>query len=280
MPRLVHALLALVAPLALLPLPAAAQLSTVTAPSDELRIGAWIQPAWNYRGLSDDADRQGFFLRRARLDVSGGILDGRVRFRLLPDLSRSPELRDAWVELRGQVGGTGGSGAFDTGLRMGQQTVPFDLQRERNMAAGHFGERALAARRFELSGGRDVGAVAYLRGAEGRLQLSAGAFNGQGPNRTDPGRTPLVAGRVVASLGGPPARGESDLARTPDPVVTFGAGVMRHRNSFLRPRPGFAADRRWTGTAGPPTPLPLARRLVGRVVVRAGGGCRWKRRAG
>ncbi len=232
---LAPALLLLV--LLLLPGPAASQLRPVTAQGDDVRIGAWIQPAWQYRGEDDAEDLQGFFLRRARLDVSGGILDGRIRFRLLPDLSRSPELRDAWVEVRGTLGGV------PSGLRMGQQIVPFDLQRERSMASGHFGERAIAARRFELSGGRDVGVVGYLRSANGHFQLFGGGFNGQGANRTDPGRTPLVAGRALASFGGAPARGESDLARTPNPVITMGAGAMAHRHSFLRPRPGFSADR-------------------------------------
>jgi hypothetical protein len=224
--------------------PLDAQLQPVTSAGDEVRIGAWLQPAWEYRGIEDDEDRQGFFLRRARLDVTGGILEGRVRFRLMPDLARSPGLRDAWVELRG-----GGAG-----IRMGQQTVPFDFQRERSMASGHFGDRAIASRRFELAGGRDVGVVGYVQARDGRIQLYGGAFNGQGANRTDPGRVPLLGGRALVSVGGAPSRGETDLARTPDPVVTLGAGAMRHRESFLRPRPGFSADRAvawhsWTADA-------------------------------
>ncbi|CAN5662896.1 hypothetical protein BH23GEM11_BH23GEM11_02970 [soil metagenome] len=222
--------------------PLAAQLNPVVAAGDQVRIGAIIQPVWHYRGESDASDLQGFFLRRARLDVTGQIMDGSVHFRLLPDLSRSPELRDAWVEFRGRLGGDGGR-AIQSGLRLGQQTVPFDLQRERSMNAGHFGERAIAARRFELSGGRDVGAMGYLRARDGRIHLYGGAFNGQGANRRDPGRAPLLGSRVIVSFGGSPGRGESDLARTPDPVLSLGAGAMGARYSQLRPRPGFSADR-------------------------------------
>lgn len=221
--------------------PLDAQLRPVTSPGDDVRIGAVIQPVWQYRGLAGEEDRQGFFLRRARLDLTGGIMEGRVRFRLMPDLARSPELRDAWIELRGELGGE--DGPVRTGLRMGQQTVPFDLQRERSMTAAHFGDRAIAARRFELAGGRDVGVVGWIRALDGQLQLFGGAFNGQGANRADPGRVPLLGGRGLVSFGGPPSRGETDLARTSGPVVTVGAGAMRHRESFLRPRPGFAADR-------------------------------------
>jgi hypothetical protein len=234
--------LALVLALALAPVgPASATLEAqsgeVVTHAEQVRVGAILQPAWRYQGISDSEDRQGFFLRRARLDVTGSLLEGRVRFRLLPDLARSPELRDAWVELQGEFEGQGVS------LRMGQQTVPFDLQRERSSSAMHFGDRAIAARRFELSGGRDVGAVGTLTALEGRFRLQGGAFNGQGANRADPGRTPLLSGRASLSFGGTAARGETDLARTPDPVVSLGLGAMRHEHSFLRPRPGFSADR-------------------------------------
>ncbi|TVP43796.1 MAG: hypothetical protein EA350_13100 [Gemmatimonadales bacterium] len=241
--------------------PLAAQLRPVVAAGDPVRIGAIIQPVWHYRGESDAADLQGFFLRRARLDVTGEIMDGNVHFRLLPDLARSPELRDAWVEVRGTHGGEAVP-AVAAGIRMGQQTVPFDLQRERSMNAGHFGERSIASRRFELSGGRDVGVMGYARAREGRIHLYGGAFNGLGANRRDPGRSPLLGGRAIVSLGGSPARGESDIARTASPVVSLGAGAMGARNSQLRPRPGFASDRvvdwhswtadlhlRWLGTS-------------------------------
>jgi hypothetical protein len=225
------------------PAPLEAQLNPVVAAGDQLRIGAILQPVWHYRGESDGPDMQGFFLRRARLDFTGQIMDGSVHFRLLPDLSRSPELRDAWVELRGTHGGDRGLPAVAAGIRMGQQTVPFDLQRERSMTAGHFGERSIAGRRFELSGGRDVGVMGYLRAREGRIQVYGGAFNGQGANRRDPGRAPLLGGRALFSLGGAPSRGESDLARTERPVLSLGAGAMGARHSQLRPRPGFASDR-------------------------------------
>jgi len=219
---------------------AAAQLATVGSAGENVTLGGWIQPAWEYRSLDGVDDRQGFFLRRARLDVTGALLDGTVRFRLLPDLSRSPELRDAWVEVRG------GSGFA---LRMGQQTVPFDLQRERHMGRSHFGERALAARRFELAGGRDVGVVGAWRSGAGRMALQAGAFNGLGPNRQEAGTDPLLALRGVLTFGGAASSGETDLARTPEPAATFGFGVMSAESSLLRPRPGFAAEvaAEWTG---------------------------------
>ena len=227
-----------------------AQPSPVLSAGETVRIGAWIQPAWSYRGIEGEEDRQGFFLRRARLDLSGQLLGGKVRFRLLPDLTRSPELRDAWVEVRGGLGGNElEAPAIRASLRMGQQTVPFDLQRDRSMGLAHFGERAIAARRFELSGGRDVGVVGMLGTPGGRILLSGGVFTGEGANRNTPGRSPLMGGRISASLGGDAARGETDLARTPTPVVTVSTGAMAHRHSFLRPRPGFASDRttHWHG---------------------------------
>jgi hypothetical protein len=217
--------------------------SRVSTPAETLSIGAWLQPVWQYRGESADDDQQGFFLRRARLDVRGSLLDGRILFRILPDFARSPELRDSWVEVRGAGG---------LSLRMGQQTVPFDLQRDFSMGAGHFGERALAARRFEVQGGRDVGAVVRWRSPQGRAGIQVGAFNGEGANRGDLGVRPLFSTRATLSLGGGASRTESARgARSETPVVTLGVGAMHSERSFLRPRPGFASDRRvdWWGAS-------------------------------
>lgn len=207
--------------------------SAVVSWGEGVRIGAWIQPVFMVEGRDWEEDRQGFTLRRARLDVTGALIPGQIHFRLMPDLAQNPELRDAWVELRGGRGH----------VRMGQQTIPFDLQREWSMAYGHFGERALAARMFELGGGRDLGVTGVVRGLEGHLRLEAGLFNGQGPNRRDLGRSPLLAGRITGSLGGPSPRSESGRARPDQPILTLGLGGMMADQSALRPRPGFSADR-------------------------------------
>jgi len=206
---------------------------TVTGLAETITLGGWIQPVWEYRARPGEEDRQGIFLRRARLDVTGSLMEGRVRFRLMPDLAQALQLRDGWMEVRGGVG---------LSLRMGQQTVPFDLQRERSMARAHFGERAIAARRFELSGGRDVGAVGSWLGGEGRARLTFGIFNGEGANRRELGRAPLFSGRIQYTLGGTLSSGETDLARSESLVLTLGGGTMVGHQSLLRPRPGFAAD--------------------------------------
>jgi hypothetical protein len=223
-------------PLALLatsPHVALAQMHPVFSPGDQVRLGAFIQPAYRYQGLEGEEDRTGFFLRRARIDVTGQLLEGRVRFRLLPDLADIASPRDAWVEVRGPGGAA---------LRMGQQIVPHHLQRERSMGRAHFGDRALAVRRFEISGGRDLGAVAHWTDPAGRAFLAGGAFNGRGMNRPEPTQAPLLSARGGVSLGGPPAGSETDLARSPSPVVTIAGGTMGARRSLLRPRPGFAPD--------------------------------------
>ncbi len=204
-------------------------------------FGTWIQPLFELRDWQDHESTVGFRLRRARLIVNGQGLDGRLRFRLMPDLASTPQLRDAWIQLDGNAGW----------VRMGQQTVPFSLQREVTMARGHFGDRALAGRRFELSGGRDIGVVVGTGTSAGHLRVSAGAFNGRGPNRSDPSPFPLLAARAGVAVGGPVPNGETDLARTPGTVVALGGALMGSRDSFLRPRPGFAADqtadwRSWT----------------------------------
>lgn len=207
--------------------------ASVVSWGEGVRIGAWIQPVFMLEGRDWEEDRQGFMLRRARLDVTGALIPGQIHFRLMPDLAQNPELRDAWVEIRGGRGH----------VRMGQQTIPFDLQRDWSMAYAHFGERALAARMFELAGGRDLGVTGAMRGLDGQLRVEAGFFNGQGPNRRDLGRSPLVAGRVTWALGGPSPRSESGRARPDNPILTLGLGGMMADQSALRPRPGFSADR-------------------------------------
>lgn len=207
--------------------------SPVVSWGEGVRLGAWIQPVFMAEGRDWEADRQGFMLRRARLDFSGALVEGGIHFRLMPDLAQNPELRDAWVEIRNPWGN----------LRMGQQTIPFDLQREWSMAYAHFGERALAARMFELSGGRDLGATWALRPMDGRLRIDAGVFNGMGPNRRELGRRPLLAGRTTWALGGNSPGRESGRARPEHPILTLGAGAMAANQSALRPRPGFSADR-------------------------------------
>jgi hypothetical protein len=215
----------------------------VSTESESLSIGGWLQPAFEYRGRDDDSDLKGFFLRRARVDLTGSVMDGTIRFRVYPEFAGTPGLRDGWVEVRGERG---------VALRMGQQTVPFDLQREKSMGRAHFGERALAARRFEVSGGRDVGVVGSWRGGNGDRLLSLGVFNGRGPNRRELGPSPLLSGRGIVSFGGPIASAETDLGRSESPVITVALGFMAADESILRPRPGSAADQPadWTGWTG------------------------------
>jgi hypothetical protein len=219
--------------------------SAVVSWGEGVRVGAWIQPVFVFEGRGWEEDRQGFLLRRARLDVTGALIPGQIHFRLMPDLAQNPELRDAWVEFRGSRGR----------LRLGQQIIPFNLQREWSMAYAHFGERALPSRMFELAGGRDLGVTGAVGGLDGRFRLEMGLFNGQGANRRDLGRSPLLSGRATTAFGGPSPGRESGRAsgrasgrgsgpRQSDmPVLTLGVGGMLADQSGLRPRPGFSADR-------------------------------------
>ena len=198
-----------------------------------VRIGAWIQPVFMVEARNWEEDRQGFVLRRARLDVTGALIPGQIHFRLMPDLAQNPELRDAWVEFRGPR----------ARLRMGQQTIPFDLQREWNMAYAHFGERALAARMFGLAGGRDVGLTGAVSALDETFLVHIGIFNGEGANRRNLGKRPLISGRTTLALGGRSPGRESGRRGPAQPVLTLGAGGMMADQSGLRPRPGFSADR-------------------------------------
>ncbi len=209
--------------------------SLAAQPSElPFRLGFWIQPAWEIQDWEEERTRDGAFLRRARLDFTATFLDGLARIRVMPELARTTELRDAWVEVIPAPG---------WGIRMGQQTVPFHLQRITHAGRQHFGERSLATRRFELASGRDVGAVVGWSGPERDRNVQVGLFNGEGPNRRELGPgSPLMTLRGGWAFGGSLPSGESDLARSPSPVLAVGGGVMAARESTLRVRPGFVAD--------------------------------------
>jgi hypothetical protein len=218
--------------LSLHPLSAAGQTTTVETPAERLRIGALFQPTLRYAGLEGEEDRLGFFVRRARIDLSGQAFEGRLRFRFVPDFAGTPVARDLWLEYPLEPSWT---------VRIGQQTVPFHQQRDLENPRGHFSERSLATRRFEVPGGRDQGVTARWTGVQGRASVQTGVFNGMGANRNDPGRSPLLATRGRIGLGGAAASSEADRARSAAPVVTLGAGAMGAKQSPLRPRPGFSA---------------------------------------
>jgi len=226
--------------LGLHPTPSLSQTTPVETPAERLRISAVLQPSFRYAGLEGVEDRMGFFIRRARVDISGQAFEGRVRFRMVPDFAGSPVARDLWVEYQP---------APSWSVRLGQQTVPFHQQRDLESTRAHFSERSLATRRFEVAGGRDQGVTARWTGLDGRASFQSGVFNGMGANRTESGRAPLLAARGRVSLGGPPASGETDRARSESLVVTLGAGAMGAAKSPLRPRPGFSAtsDADWWG---------------------------------
>lgn len=215
------------------PVPGTAQLQVVNTPSESLTLGGWLQPVAEFRSFEDADSRMGTYFRRARLDLSGSLLEGKIRFRVYPELAPTVSLRDLWVEWRTESG---------FAFRGGQQVVPFDLQREKSMGRAHFGDRAVAARRFELSGGRDVGITGRWANSAGTRQISVGVFNGVGANRRELVTSPLFAGRGSLSFGGSVASAETDLNRSENPVVTLGAGVMIAKESGLRPRPGFTNE--------------------------------------
>lgn len=183
-----------------------------------LLLGGWVQPRYEYLRTPDDKDKSSFLLRRVRLDFQGSAFDERITFRVMSEFAREANLRDAWINY-----------AFDPAFqfRAGQFTVPFQWHRFVSPRRQHFAERGVPSETFGFRNGRDVGAMAHGRLADGKVAYGAGFFDGAGRNvgRSNSSGNMASARLTWAALGGIP-REESDYAFSENPQLSFGAGVQ------------------------------------------------------
>ena len=181
-----------------------------------LDIGGRIHPRYEYRRASDEENTSSFLMRRVRLWVSGHMFDERITFGIQPELARTANLRDAWINY-----------AADEHLqaRVGQFTVPFQWHRSISDRGQHFAERGVPSESFGFPSGRDIGFMLHGSEPDGRWRYGVGVFDGAGRNvaRSD-GDGHMVSGRAAwAALGAVPSA-ESDVSRSPEPTLAFGLG--------------------------------------------------------
>ncbi len=62
-----------------------------------LNIGGWIQPRFEFQRRSDAENKSSFYMRRVRLDLRGHVFTDRLTFRIMPELARTANLRDGWI---------------------------------------------------------------------------------------------------------------------------------------------------------------------------------------
>jgi phosphate-selective porin OprO and OprP len=183
-----------------------------------LNIGGWIQPRYEFRQHSDDEDTSSFYLRRVRLDLQGYIFTEALTFRIMPELARTANLRDAWINY-----------AFHPSaqVRFGQFTVPFQWHRAVSPRRQHFAERGVPSETLGWPVGRDAGVMLHGTGPERRWNYGVGLFDGAGRNvQFSNSDGHMASGRVAYALLGQIPREESDYAFSEELALAVGAGLQ------------------------------------------------------
>jgi hypothetical protein len=197
-------------------LPAFATESGAQTTYPDIEINGRVQQQFYWFGNDAYADEVGpesnFFIRRARFEASGDITES-VSFKIQPSFEGGREsgvrLRDAYVDVRLTRKDAGAKVV----LRAGQEKRPFSryelltstnlVSVERGAGDGLPGEASNDL--FEGAGflSHDVGASLRLehRLGEGRmLQLTVGAYNGQGESLDDVNDRKSFGARATAAL--------------------------------------------------------------------------------
>jgi hypothetical protein len=194
--------------------------------TNRLNIGGWLQPRFEYRGISSGPDASGFTLRRVRLDFTGQVLDENLTFRIMSEHARTSNLRDAWINY-----------AFSptTQVRVGQFNVPFQWHRFIGPTRQHFAERGMPSETFGFPNGRDIGVMVHGRNPANTFTYGAGFFDGSGRNvAIVEGTGHMVSARGTWALQGTVPREDSDYAFSETPGLTLGAGVQAAWKSDVR----------------------------------------------
>jgi len=191
------------------------------------QINTQIQTRYTFTDADEDAgDRNtsSFDVVRARLAISGTALNNEFSYMLQTDMvgsendgSRSPELKDAWIQWNACDWASARMGQFKTAISRQFNTSSTKLQ---------FADRSTASNTFDL--GRQQGAAGKWNLLNDKLVMTAGIFNGQstgeGDNRS--GKDNLMTGVVSAryqAMGEMDAFEEGDVNYTEKAALNFGA---------------------------------------------------------
>ena len=216
--------------------------------ASSLKVSGYAQLLFTEQNDNQDT----FAVRRARLNL-GGNLAKKLKLKLQVDLTRSPALMDAVVDL-----------ALDEKInfRLGQFLVPFSLENSTSAAELLTINRSrtvelLAPGRDNRAAGRDIGASFF--GSFSFLEYSLGLINGSGINRTDDNHRKDLAGRLVVhpignlKIGFSLYRGRKTEAGQPDYSIRnkYGAELCFNQSwfhfqaEFIRARDGQVVKQGW-----------------------------------
>ena len=157
------------------PTPAPASGETLTATAQELSVRSAdgdfslrLRALLQVDGRSHHGDQgvaDGFLVRRARVELSGSFFE-RFDFRLMPELSGSPTLFDAWVRWTRSPG---------LQVQAGKVKQPVGLERAQSREHSLFAELGYPT---ALVPNRDIGVDVQGDLAKGRLSYYLGVFDG------------------------------------------------------------------------------------------------------
>jgi phosphate-selective porin OprO/OprP len=187
-----------------------------------------------------------FRVRRFKAYMAGYAFTKDLTYRVQVDLAKSTQMLEyGWINYRF---------VDEAQLQAGQFKMPFSRGELTGTAVLQFVDRANAVDAFKPS--YDVGAMLHGKTLGGKLAYNAGLFNGTGQGSTRTTNSGAWAARVVFSPLGDMPYNEPDLANSPNPLVSAGAGyfantLKRNGNStFLDTTistPPYAGTSGWLG---------------------------------
>jgi phosphate-selective porin OprO and OprP len=178
----------------------ASKKSFLVSAARQIQIAGYTQ--FRYQALDEKGKKDGFDIRRARLDLTGNFTPY-LSFRLMTDFADKPKIMDAYAEIK-----------FNDyfNITLGQFRIPFSLENltpVRKFELIDFSQAvdALVSRSKDVIGnqnGRDIGiqlgGALWKKGNNTFVEYRLGVFDGSGINVTDTANEAKdIAGRLIVN---------------------------------------------------------------------------------
>ncbi len=176
--------------------------SNSTFAKDYMSLSGYLQGGFQTPGVGGDEPSSTFYLKRARVSLTGNVPQDNIDYRLQVDMVGSPKICDLYFRYKP-------SAAFN--VQLGQFKIPFAIENDiYGPTTVEFIDYSyittLLARnadRFDgiSAGGRDIGLQLYGGFGEARgyhiLSYNLGIFNGAGINKADNNDAKDVVARLI-----------------------------------------------------------------------------------
>ena len=176
--------------------------SDSTFAKDYMSLSGYLQGGFQTPGVGGDEPSSTFYLKRARVSLTGNVPQDNIDYRLQVDMAGSPKICDLYFRYKP-------SAAFN--VQLGQFKIPFAIENDiYGPTTVEFIDYSyittLLARnadRFDgiSAGGRDIGLQLYGGFGEARgyniLSYNLGIFNGAGINKADNNDAKDVVARLI-----------------------------------------------------------------------------------